>query len=68
MHIVKKFGEDTMPDWKIRWAVNKDGPFIHVNNETLKQDFGMTQPKSGYLDHANELAALRKRRDSGVEL
>ncbi|KAF2791019.1 hypothetical protein K505DRAFT_339937 [Melanomma pulvis-pyrius CBS 109.77] len=69
LYIVDKSGKDSLSDWRLSWAINDDGaPFIHYTNPVTGQTFGITEPKTGFVDHANELKTLRKRREAGKHL
>ncbi|ORY14887.1 hypothetical protein BCR34DRAFT_585441 [Clohesyomyces aquaticus] len=65
MHITTRWGEDALTGWKVRWAGLPHGaPFLNCGNPTPGDVFGMTPPKSGYLDSRDRLKALRSKRDA----
>ncbi|KAF2712880.1 hypothetical protein K504DRAFT_529967 [Pleomassaria siparia CBS 279.74] len=66
LHIVEKFGESSLSDWKLTWEIDQNSaPFLRVTNTATGHQFGMLEPKSGFHDSKNELKALRARRDNG---
>lgn len=69
MHIIRAFGEENLNGWKVQWGMNIEyGPFIQLFNDEMQEQFGLTQPKSGFYDHSSKLSTLRTQRDVGKDL